>query len=256
MLARARASRVVILAALSGLAIAAPARAQTLGWSEEVEGNASLFFGSRDEWHVTGHAAAGRADSTLEVRGDFRIGYAESTTDDGRRVVSARDWRGSLNLDALPYGRWSPFVLGSAESNLQLRVRRRYNAGAGAKYTVARDTSSEVSLSLAALWEHTASYDGQPIPGLPTSRARWSARFRLQHRLNDHLRLTHVTFYQPRVDDVGRFTVNTTTKLLIDLVHPLALTATLQDTYDSEATQRGARSNNDGQLLLGVRAEL
>ena len=88
----------------------------------------------------------------------------------------------------------------------------------------------------------------------PTSVARWSLRARTRQKLTDGVRFSHVTFYQPSVERLGRFTINSTTSLAANLTSAMALTITFQDTYDSEARSRGARSNNDGQLLFGIRA--
>ncbi len=68
--------------------------------------------------------------------------------------------------------------------------------------------------------------------------------------------MTHVTFYQPSIDRVARYTIESTTTLAMAMTEIIAFTATLHDTYDSEARGRGARSNNDGQILFGIRAEL
>ena len=58
----------------------------------------------------------------------------------------------------------------------------------------------------------------------------------------------------PSADDFSRFTLNTTSVLGVHLNRTLALTVTVRDNYDSEAKRRGARSNTDGQFLLGLRA--
>ena len=52
-----------------------------------------------------------------------------------------------------------------------------------------------------------------------------------------------------------RYTIVSTSTLAAALTSAVALTATVHDTYDSEARSRGARSNNDGLLLFGIRAE-
>ena len=93
-------------------------------------------------------------------------------------------------------------------------------------------------------------------PGLPRTNvlSRTSLRARTRQKLTDAVRFSHTTFYQPSVERMGRFTVNSTTALAASLTSAVALTITFQDTYDSEARGRGARSNNDGQLLFGIRA--
>jgi hypothetical protein len=63
-----------------------------------------------------------------------------------------------------------------------------------------------------------------------------------------------VTFYQPQVNRVSRYTIRSTTTVAADLTSRTALTLTFSDLYDSESRGRGARTNNDGQLLFGVSA--
>lgn len=238
--------------------VPAPARAQQLGWSGVVEANGSLLFGNARDRLMGGRFQLGRADSTLEVRSDARFSYAEGTNDEGGRKVTGRTSLASLATDYLPFHRYSPFWFGSVESSLQQRIALRFATGAGAKLTFYRHDEDEASVSLAMLAERTRPRDVPAAAGgddpAPEWRARWSLRGRTKRTVRDGIRFSHVTFYQPSVDRMSRFTVNSTTTLAADLTSTVALTVTLHDTYDSEARRRGARSNNDGQLLFGVRA--
>ena len=77
----------------------------------------------------------------------------------------------------------------------------------------------------------------------------------LPPQLTSTLFSSHVTFYQPAIDDMAdRFTVDATTAGEVALSAVLALTSTLHHHYDNEARRRGAESDVDGQLLLGLRA--
>jgi hypothetical protein len=230
-------------------------RAQDLGWSANVEGRASLFFGNTSQWLVAGRSQLARRDSAVEVRAEMQADYAESATDSGGSVVSARSWLGSLGVDFRPYARISPFALGSVQASLQQRLARRYSGGLGGKLLIVDGGENELSTSVALLWERTIPLDGSAASSPSEDKMRWSVRLRLKRRLNDRLVFTHVTFYQPSVQQTSQFTVNSTTSLILDLTKKLALTGTLTDTYDSEARSRGARGNNDGQLLLGMRAK-
>lgn len=230
-------------------------RAQGLGWNADVEGRASLFFGNTSQWLVGGRSALSHKDSTIEIRAEMQADYAESATDSGASVVSARSWLGSLATDFRPYARVSPFAMGSVQASLQQRLARRYSGGLGGKVTIADGNENELSTSAALLWERTVPLDGEGSASVPDDRLRWSVRLRVKRRLNDRLHFTHVTFYQPSVRETSHFTMNSTTSLILDLTKKLALTGTLTDTYDSEARSRGARGNNDGQMLLGMRAK-
>lgn len=227
--------------------------AQALGWSGEAETNASLFFGNTSQWLVAARGKVQHRDSTLEARTEANASYARAATDSGTTVVSARAWFASVGLDYHPLSRWSPFVLGSAEANLQQQLHRRYSAGLGAKYTIIKNDAHRLDASVALLVEHTEPSD-PAADTLPRTRARWSARLRIDRKLNSRLDFSHATFYQPSAEDFSRFTLNTTTVLGVHLNRTLALTVTLRDNCDSEAKRRGARSNTDGQFLLGLRA--
>ena len=225
-----------------------------------MEGSGNVLFGSARGRLVAGGASAERADSVLEFRGDGTFTYADTRTEDagegtrGRREVTARSSRASMALDYRPYGRVSPFWFGATESSLQQRVARRWSSGAGAKLTLHRRDEDEASVSLAMLYERTRTLDPEPFAPALDTRARWSLRARVRRRLAPAVYLSHVTFYQPTVGRLGRYTADSNTSIDVTLTEGLALTATLRDRYDSEARRRGSVSNHDGQILFGLRA--
>ena len=249
----------LVLASAVAVVLRADAHAQTLGWSGTVEASGNVLFGNASDRLVAGRLQIGRADSTIEVRSDLRFTYAQGENDDGDQRVKGRTAFASLGLDLHPFRRFSPFSFGSVESSLQQRIARRYSTGAGVKLTAHRDGDNELSVSLALLGERTrprrapeAAPDDDPAAD--PWRTRWSLRPRVRWRLTNAMRVSHVTFYQPTVDRISRYTINATTSLVADLTSRLAITVTLHDTYDSEARARGARRNHDGQLVFGVRA--
>jgi hypothetical protein len=193
----------------------------------------------------------------MSAHADYRFRYADDRQSDNVRRTTARASKLSLSADLHPYDRWSPFMFGSGESSLQQRIASRFDGGAGAKYTIQRHDRDEASVSLALLWERTHAL---PVPdvigdeGAISSRARWSLRVRMSHQLTSSIFFSHVTFYQPAVSHIAHFTTDSKTTLENKLLSSLSLTATLRDLYDSEAVRRGASSNHDGQVLLGVRA--
>jgi hypothetical protein len=198
-----------------------------------------------------------RADSVLELRADGRFSYGDGEPDGATRVVTARSLGVSAGVDLVPFGRVSPFTLASFESSLQARIASRVSAGVGTKYTFQRSGESEANISLAALAERTRPlrYDSA-LPAARTAvawRNRWSLHFRVRQRITPAVGISHTTFYQPAMDALSRFTVNSVTSLDTRLAAKLALTLSVEERYDSEARSRGARSDNDGQLLLGIR---
>src|SRR5215204_2537155 len=52
-----------------------------------------------------------------------------------------------------------------------------------------------------------------------------------------------------------RFTVASASTLAAKIASKVSFTVTLNDAYDSKARSRGARKNNDGQLLFGVKTD-
>lgn len=225
-----------------------------MGWSGAIEASANVLFGAARGRLVALKAGTQRADSALEVQGDFLLSYADSRLEDEEREVTARAVRVSLGVDYRPFDRWSPFWFGTAESSLQQRIDRRYTTGAGAKLTFYREGDDDVSASLALLWEQTRALDPEPPRPFAETQARWSLRLRARRQLSEATRLEHVTFYQPAVAHFARYIVETTTSLALTITTRVALTGTLRDRYDSESRSRGARSNHDGQLLFGARA--
>jgi hypothetical protein len=247
----------VIVAGTAATSVPAPRAigAQELGWSGTTEASANVIFGAARGRLAAFAAGVSRADSVLEVRSDVVFGYADARgTDDSRNRVTARHWRASLGFDRHPFATLSPFAFGSVEASLQQRIRDRVAGGAGAKVTLHRDGDDDVSASLALLWERTRALDPRPDLAEVTTRTRWSLRVRVRRKLTTTLHLSHVTFYQPSTDALGRYTATSNTSLARTVNERLSLTVTLRDQYDSEAERRGARSNHDGQLLFGARA--
>ncbi len=177
--------------------------------------------------------------------------YGEASLDDGDRVVIKRLWLGTLTADWKPQARWSPFLLGTVETNLEKRIALRLNSGAGVKYTALRSERSDLSVSVALLDERVRPDEA----GAATTRlTRWSTRFRVRHAFDERTRISHVTFWRPSATAIDRYLVQSTTELAVGLTRRTAITLSFLDNYDSEAVSRGARTYNDGQMLLGLTA--
>ncbi len=248
--------RAVLAAALT-LGGIGTAHAQSVGWHAKGQASASLSFGATQQQLIVTEANLSRADSTAEVATTIQFRYGETSDTAGVRSVSARAWLGSLSVDARPFATISPFVFGSLESSLAQRIERRFSGGAGAKWTVQRSDAGHTSVSLALLGERSrldVDSAGVPDAEITQSVARWSARFKFDRKIGERVTLSQVTFYKPVISDFARFLVTSTSQASFAVNKTLALTLSLIDNYDSEATGRGARSNNDGQLLFGVQA--
>lgn len=230
-----------------------PVRAQQLGWHGSGEVSGTLLFGSSSDRLALFRFAGARSDSLVELRADGRFSYGDGESEGGDRVVNARSVGISGGADLLPFGHVSPFTLASYESSLQSRIAARVSGGVGTKLTLHRADDAEASLSLAVLLERTRSLTGDSIPGnLVAWRNRWSLRFRVRQRITHDVSLSHTTFYQPTIDRMSRFTVNSVTSIDTKLTARLSLRLSLEDRYDSEARSRGASSDSEGQVLLGI----
>jgi len=220
----------------------------------ETELGASLFFGNTEQLTVTHRGDVGRADERIEVGLGWTVAYGEATDIDGATAVSRRDWAATGSMDWLTSPRFSPFLFGSLEYSLQKRIDQRFSGGAGGKVNFIRSERSQVDLSGAVLAERTVARDaeGQDADLL----ARWSIRGRARRSFdNGRLTLGTTILYVPAFRDPADFTLNSTTALSVALSQRVALRLSLLDSYDSGATKRGARTNNDGQVTFSVVAQ-
>lgn len=229
------------------------ALAQQRRWKGTVDLGVNVLYGASRSRLAAATLGAGRADSALELRSDFTLTYADARVEDEPRRVTARSWRLSLGGDHTPRRQLSPFWFGSVEASLQQRVDRRYGAGAGAKLTFYRKDADDVSTSLAVLWEHTRALDPDSTMEATKTRARWSLRGRVRRQLGPAVKFSHVTFYQPAVDALGTYGIDSNTSVVVAINAAVSITASWRERYDGEARDRGARSNHDGQVLFGVR---
>jgi hypothetical protein len=240
-----------VLAVLAALAAPLPAQAPT--WHGKAQANASFLFGATEQQLVATRGELSREDSVLEVGTSVEFRYGESTDPDGVRAVYARSWLATLAVDRHPYATISPFFFGTLESSLEHRLARRAAGGAGAKWTVRRSERGSASLSGALLAERSRPMVSTDRPiATPRTVARWSLRVKADRKQDARLTFSHVTFYQPVVDDVSRYLVISTSQAAYSLTAALAVTLSFTERYDNEARGRGARSNHDGALLAGV----
>lgn len=242
--------------ALACSLMAAPLGAQEVARRIEAELSASLFFGNTEQTLALMRTAVERSDSSYALRSELRFNYGETEDDSGDQHVSRRSWLGTLNLDWRPLDAQSQFVLAMVESSLEKRIDLRYSGGVGQKVALVRGERTLVDISLALLAERTLTADTPEGVANPNELlARWSARFRARHEFSDRVSFRSETFYRPAFDAAGRFTFTTTTSLGYQMARFLQLRIAFQDNYDSEARSRGARTNNDGELVIGLLSE-
>lgn len=245
---------IAIVAALAGASdVQAQEADETSPWSRAFEAQGSFFVGNNPQSIFTTRGRLSFTDSTLDSGVDLRFTYGE-TSKDGDRQVQQRWWLATVNLDAYPHDRLSPFVLGTFESSLERRLLQRWNGGLGAKYTPLDGERTRVNLSLALLAERRVQLNAtnaRVVDGL----ARYSARFRARRQLNGRASLQLETFFQPEVDDLQAYLYSSNATLQYRMNQVMQLQFSYRDSYDTGAELRGARSNYDGQLVVGVAAE-
>ena len=242
--------------ALACLLTSASLEAQDVSRRMEAELSASLFFGNTEQTLALMRTALERSDSSYALRSELRFNYGETEDDSGDRHVSRRSWLGTLNLDWRPLDAQSQFVLAMVESSLEKRIDLRYSGGVGQKVALVRGERTLVDISLALLAERTLTAETPTGVENPNELlARWSARFRARHEFSDRVSFRSETFYRPTFDAAGRFTVTTATSIGYQMARFLQLRIAFQDNYDSEARSRGARTNNDGELVIGLLSE-
>lgn len=246
-------ARWLLVAAVAGAA-AAPctaAGAQTLGWHKQIAAGGNLFFGNTQQRLATLNLSMGHADSTYDLTGTVRFAYGEASADTGRRYVNTRNWLITASYTDRPFAPFSTFMTGSLESSLQQAIFRRSSLGAGETVTLLRESASDIRFSAGFLGERTVPSTSRTLAP-DENFARWTGRLKVLQKMDDKLTLTHETFYQPRVQDIGTFTVASTSALTYQVSKAVGVQMSLTDNYDSGAMERGARSNNDGQMVFGV----
>jgi len=222
-------------------------------WKRSIELAGNLFLGSKPQSVLTTRGRASHADSTFELATDVRFTYGESS-EDGARAVSQRQWLGTATLDLWPFASQSPFLLAGVESSLQRRIRLRVSGGIGHKMTFVDSEAALANLSVALLGERSQ------LPGadgLVTEErlARLSARLRLRRQIGERTSLSHESFFRPALYDLTAYTVSNSAAATYRVSETLNLKASYLDNYDSEARARGATTNYDGQVVLGLVAD-
>ena len=246
---------VVVLGGTAGVAhpVAAQSTAQsTVQWTVQGELGASIFFGSRDQATLTSRAQMDRADSTYEFSAKADFAYGEASDETGNTSVNKRSWSVGSNVDYHPFSRVSPFIFGTVESSFEKKIDLRYDVGAGGKINILRSDVSRVDFRGALLVEQTRSAD-QNGGGGDETLARWLGVLRVRRTLNEgRITFNSEASYQPVFDEFSDFTVDFESSIAFQLSEVISLKLSLVDKYDTGAQDRGALTNNDGQLFFSV----
>lgn len=215
----------------------------------ELSGN--LFFGNTRQVLASTRAEFERADRGSAFRALGRFNYGETTTDATGTIVSKRSWNTGSNYDYRPFADFTPFVRAAVESSFENKIDRRYSVGTGSRYNIVRTTATDAIVSAGVLAERTVALPPGDTLGAETL-ARATTSLRLRRDLSSRVSVTSETTYQPALTAGNDYTILSISALKMRLARFAALTLTFRDNYDSRAAARGARVNNDGELLVGL----
>jgi hypothetical protein len=206
-----------------------PAHSQEPGpdrWKFSTELNYTGQSGNRNLHLLTGAFKVTHLQTeSFEMEAAVQTRYGRSEEE-----VIARAHGASLALDLTPHHTVSPFFFSSAERDPLRRLEMRTQSGAGAKYTFYRGPqSSEGSISLGMLhsYEHLVAA-GEPLERDVRHLARWSLRGRASRTLRPGLSFSHVSFYQPVVDQMADYLLRSTTSAKILMLDRFSLTVSYQ----------------------------
>ena len=242
----------IVILVVACLALPARATAQTLGQRFEGELAGNVYFGNTRQILAAMRVEREQTDSGAAMRTQLRYGYGQTTTDEAGTVVNKRSWGAVTSYDRRPFSRISPYVRALLESSFENRIARRYGAGGGARLNVIRSVATDVIASAGVDAEQTVPLPTALVPGDKTTLARGLTNLRLRRVFSPSLSAASEASYAPALTDFGDYTLLSLTSLKMSLSRTAGLTLTFRDGFDSRAVSRGARSNNDGELLLGV----
>ncbi len=240
------------LFALALVVLPSTAAAQQDRWSASADVGASWFFGNTRQSAFTTRLGAERADSVLEFSAGARHSYGEASNGDDT-FVNKRSWSANVGIDVWPNSKLTPFGFASFEQSLEQRISGRSSGGAGAKYVIRRAGAKRLDVSLAVLAEHTRPRARDGVEQTTKTIGRWSTRFRYENATSDErVSFSAVTWYRPELADFANYTIDFEGALGVGISDTVSLKMSLIDRFDSGAIERGATSNTDGQLLVGI----
>ena len=238
---------------LIALLVAVPALlpAQPLGTKVQGELSGNLFFGNTRQLLTTSRVGYEQVDSGYQTRTEGRFNYGQTKNAEDVTEVSKRSWIVSASADLRPFQAVVPFGQAMLESSLEKKIDRRYSVGTGARYNIIRSPATDVIVSLGVLGERTRVMDAPP--GVEEEGVgRGLTTLRIRRKFSDRVNFTSESGYQPALRSFARYTFSSDNSLQFKMSKHMSFTFSLRDSYDSEAMSRGARTNNDGELVVGV----
>jgi hypothetical protein len=161
-------------------------------------------------------------------------------------ILAERDGYLDLFVDVFKKRKTYVFGLGVLENSNLRRIDVRQMAGAGIGYRVIKSTANDLSLTNAILYEST---NFQEIATVATIRN--SFRVKGKHSFaQDKVRLNHITFLQPALNDFSNLRWNTIVSIELPINKWVSLRTSFENSYESvvEAT----RKRNDSRITFGI----
>jgi hypothetical protein len=245
--------RTTTIAALTLLALGASTAVSAQAPSRKIEGEltGNAFFGNTRQLLAAIRAEHERIDSAFAFRIVSRLNYGQTTTDATGTFVSKRSWIVGSNYDWRPFSDFAPFIRLSMESSFENRIARRYSGGAGSRINFIRDSLTDVIFSLGANGERTEALPPGDSAGAVTLARAYSS-MRLRRELTSRVSFTSESEYRPALTESGDYTIESVNALKVRLARFAALSFVVRERYDSRSVARGARTNNDVELLMGI----
>ena len=224
--------------------------AQSLGRKIEGELSGNAFFGNTRQVLANLRAEYERADSGYAFRAQSRFGYGQTKTDSTTEVTK-RSWNVGSNYDWRPFADITPFIRAGVESSLESKIDLRYSVGTGTRWNIVRTERTDVIFSAGVNGEQTTPLT-EPDTAGTTTLARGTTTLRLRRDFSERVSATSETTYGPALTESDDYTIVSVNTLRMKLARFAALTLSFRDNYDSQAESRGARTNNDAELMLGL----
>lgn len=193
-------------------------------WHYELGLGASLNTGNVNNCNISNDASVSRNDSIVGLDFQYKLLYSSLINKNN----AERKWeesnfevRGGGKMDLYQYGTYSPFLACEMLTNKYKGYDFKASGLVGIKFKLyTKHSVCDYSISAAFVYDWIDYTDSTT---LPNNNYRISIRPKFKQKIGDNLTLSHCTFYQPSVLDIGDCIVNSTTKLQTKLTKILFL---------------------------------
>ncbi|QNF34204.1 DUF481 domain-containing protein [Adhaeribacter swui] len=162
------------------------------------------------------------------------------------RVLAERDTYVDLFVDVFKKRKVYVFGLGTIERSNLRGIDLRQLAGAGVGFRLIQNSRHDVSLTNAVIYEST-NFEERPTVTI----IRNSARLKGKHSfLNDRIRINHITFYQPALNNFSNVRWSTLISLELPINRWVSMRGSFENSYESVVET--TRQRNDTRFTFGI----